>query len=134
MFQLSFALLNLTNATMQLAAVSPRFRTDVKAKIAPLVQRLYGFETDEARGSRCRNMDRARDLKKDAAFINGERENGLPYHHAIIQQAVNLVWFDDGRRSDGVMFANELFPLPYEAIALVLTVVRSFHVVYPSQS
>src|SRR5579863_536907 len=95
MFQSNFALLNLTHATMQLAAIGPRFRADVKAKLTPLVQRLYGFESDEAPGSRDRNMDRARDLKKDAAFINGERENGLPYHHAIIQQAINVVWFDD---------------------------------------
>jgi Domain of unknown function (DUF6532) len=120
--------------TSQLAVVGPRFRADVKAKIAPLVQRLYGFETDEAPGGQDRNMGRARDLKKDAAFINGGRENGLPYHHLIIQQAINVVWFDDGRRSDGVMFANELFPLPYEAIALVLAVVRRFHVIHPSQS
>jgi hypothetical protein len=105
----------------------------VKAKITPLVQRLYGFEINEAPGSQYRNMDRARDLKKDSAFINGERENGLPYHHLIIQQAINVVWFDDGRRSDGVMFANELFPLPYEAIALVLAVLRRFHVIYPSR-
>jgi hypothetical protein len=119
---------------MQLAAVGPRFRADAKAKIAPLVQRSYEFEMKEAPGSQYRNMDRARDLKKDTAFINGEGENGLPYHHPIIQQAINVVWFDDGRRSDGVMFANELYPLPYEAMALVLTVVRRFIVIHSSQS
>ena len=118
--------MKLPNAALQLAAVGPRFRVDLKAKITPLVQRLYGFETDEVPGGQYRNMDRARDLKQDTAFINGEGKNGLPYHHPIIQQAINVVWFDDGRRSDGVMFSSELFPLPYEAIALVLTVVRRF--------
>ncbi len=118
---------------MQLAAIASRFRTDVKMKITPLVQKLYGFETGEASGNQYRNMDRARDLKKDTAFINGEGENGLPYHHPIIQQAINIIWFNDGRRSEGIMFSNELCPLPYETIALVLAAVRRFHLIYPKK-
>jgi len=78
-------------------------------------------------------MDRARDLKKDTAFIYGEGPNGLPYHHPVIQQAIDAIWFNDGRRSEGAMFTNELYPLPYEAIALVLAAVRSFHALYPKQ-
>ena len=79
-------------------------------------------------------MDRARDLKKDTAFIYRKGENGLPYHHPVIQQAINAIWFNDGRRSEGVLFTNEFYPLPYEAIALVLAAVRSFHAMYPKQS
>lgn len=118
---------------MQLAAVAPRFRADVKGKITPLVQTSYGFEADKTPGSQYRNMDLARDLKKDTAFINAKGENGLPYHHPVIQQAINAIWFNDGRRSEGVMFTNELYPLPYEAIALVLAAVRSFHTICPKQ-
>ena len=102
-------------------------------KITPLVQKLYGFETGEASGNQYRNMDRARDLKKDTAFINGEGENGLPYHHPVIQQAINIIWFNDGRRSEGIMFSNELCPLPYETIALVLAAVRRFRLIYPEK-
>ena len=119
---------------MQLAALAPRFRADVKGKIAPLVQTSYGFETDKTSGSQYRNMDRARDLKKDTSFIYRKGENGLPYHHPVIQQAINAIWFNDGRRSEGVLFTNEFSPLPYEAIALVLAAVRSFHAIYPKQS
>jgi len=114
---------------MQLAALAPRFRADVKGKIAPLVQTSYGFETDKTSGSQYRNMDRARDLKKDTSFIYRKGENGLPYHHPVIQQAINAIWFNDGRRSEGVLFTNEFSPLPYEAIALVLAAVRSFHAI-----
>jgi hypothetical protein len=113
--------LDLPDATTQLETVGSRFRVDVKAKVTPLVERHYGFDTDEASGSLTRNAERARDLKRDRAFVNGE--NGLPYRHPIIQQAINVIWFSD-RRSEGVMFPNEFNPIPYEAIALVLAVVR----------
>ena len=105
----------------------------MKGKITPLVQTAYGFETDKTSGSQYRNMDRARDLKKDTAFIYRKGENGLPYNHPVIQQAINAIWFNDGRRSEGVLFTNEFYPLPYEAIALVLAAVRSFHAIYPKQ-
>ena len=93
----------------------------MKAKITPLVERFYEFETGSAAESLKRNTDRARDLKTNLAFINGE--NGLPYRHPIIQQAINVIWFGE-RRSEGIMFPNEFYPIPYEAIALILTVVR----------
>lgn len=116
---------------MQLAAVAPQFRADVKRKITPLVQTSYGFEADKTSEAQYRNMDRVRDLKKDKAFVYGDGPNGLPYHHPVLQQAINAIWFNDGRRSEGAMFADELYPLPYEAIALVLAAVRSFHALYP---
>ena len=64
-------------------------------------------------------------MKTDAAFSKGDEENALPYQNRIIQQAINIVWFND-RSSDGVVFPNLFNPMPYEAIALVLTVVRRF--------
>lgn len=109
---------------MQLAAVGPRFRGDVKAKIMPLVEKSFGFETDKAAESQNRNMERAQDLKRDRAFIDGE--NGLPCQHPTIQQAINAIWFNN-RRCEGVMFPHEFCPMPYEAMALVLTVVRNLY-------
>jgi Domain of unknown function (DUF6532) len=70
-----------------------------------------------------RNMERVRNLKRNTAFIDDE--NGLPYRHPIIQQAINSIWFRD-RRSEGAMFSEHIYPMSYEAIALVLAVVRSF--------
>ncbi|KAH9970472.1 hypothetical protein BJV74DRAFT_867052 [Russula compacta] len=109
------------NLPARLAAVGPRFRGDVKTRITPLIKKLYGFETDKAGESQNRNMERARDLKRDRAFIDGE--NGLPCRHPIIQQAINAIWFDN-RRCEGVMFPHEFCPMPYEATALVLTVIE----------
>jgi len=59
---------------MQLAAIAPRFRADVTRNIAPLVLTTYGYEADKTSGNQCRNIDRARDLKKDTAFINERRK------------------------------------------------------------
>ena len=108
----------------QLAVVGPQFRAAVKGKIAPLVERCYGFETSKAPKSLSHNIELARALKTDGEFTKGE-ENELPYHHRIIQQAIDVVWFND-RSSDGVVFSNLFNPMPYEAIALVLAVVRRF--------
>jgi hypothetical protein len=103
--------------------VGPQFRAAVKGKVAPLVERYYGFETSKAPKSLSHNIELARALKTDGAFSRGDEENQLPYHHRIIQQAINVVWFND-RSSDGIVFSNLFNPMPYEAIALVLAVVR----------
>ena len=109
----------------QLAGAGPRFHSAVKEKMTPLVERYYGFETSKAPKSLSRNIELARALKADAAFSKGDDEQALPYRNRIIQQAINIVWFND-RASDGVVFPNYFNPMPYEAIALVLTVVRCF--------
>ena len=97
--------------------------TDVKAKVSPLVAKFYGFETGEAATILNQNMERARNLKTDTTFIDGD--HGFPYRHPIIQQCINVIWFGD-RCGEGVMFTNEFNPMPYEAVALVLTAVRTF--------
>jgi hypothetical protein len=60
-------------------------------------------------------------LKINAAFSNDDE--GHPYRHLIIQKAINVIWFSD-RSSDGIVFSDVFDPMPYEVIALVLTVVR----------
>ncbi|KAI9451009.1 hypothetical protein BJY52DRAFT_1215270 [Lactarius psammicola] len=105
----------------RLAAVELRFLTNVKAKVTPLVTKFYELETGEAAEVLKQNTERARDLKTDTTFINGE--HGIPYRHPIIQQCINVIWFGD-RRGEGVRFPNEFYPMPYEAVALVLTAIE----------
>lgn len=117
----------------QLASVGPRFHAAIKEKITPLVERYYGFQTSKAAESLSHNIDLAQALKTDAAFSNGDDGQALPYRHRIIQQAINIIWFND-RSSDGVVFSNVFNPMPYEAISLVLAVVRHLSVVMASNS
>jgi Domain of unknown function (DUF6532) len=107
----------------QLASIGPRFYATAKEKITPLVERYYGFQTSKAAESLGHNIELAKALKTDAAFSNGDEEHALPYRHRIIQQGINIIWFND-RSSDGVVFSNVFNPMPYEAIALMLAVVR----------
>ena len=91
----------------------------------PLVERYYGFETSKSPESLSHNIELVRALKTDGAFSKGDEEHGLPYRHRIIQQAINIIWFND-RSSDGVVFPNYFNPMWYEVIAVVLTAARSF--------
>jgi hypothetical protein len=95
----------------------------MKKKATLLVERYYGFETSKAQESLNDNITNVQNLKTDSAFINNDRGQRFPYRHPVIQKAVNIIWFDD-RSSDGVTFYNHFNPMPYEAIALVLTVVK----------
>jgi hypothetical protein len=95
----------------------------VKKKVMPLVERFYGFETSKAQDSLNDNITNVQNLKTNSAFINDDRGQRLPYRHPVIQKAVNIIWFND-RSSDGIAFYNNFNPMPYEAIALVLAVVR----------
>jgi hypothetical protein len=47
----------------------------------------------------------------------------LPYQHPIIQKAINMTWFQD-KDDDGIVFHEHFTPIPIQAIALALTVVR----------
>jgi len=107
----------------RLASIGLRFHAAVKEKITPLVERYYGFDTSKAAESLSHNIELARALKKDAAFTYGDEEHTLPYRHRVIQQAINVIWFND-RSSDGVVFSNVFNPMPYEAIALVLALIE----------
>jgi len=46
------------------------------------------------------------------------------YHHPIIQQAVNDVWFSN-KKDDGVKYPDIYKPFPKVALALILTAVCS---------
>ena len=46
-----------------------------------------------------------------------------PYRHPIIQKAINLMWFQS-KDGDGIVFFEHFTPIPIQAIALALTVVR----------
>jgi hypothetical protein len=46
-----------------------------------------------------------------------------PYRHPIIQEAINMTWFQN-KDGDGIVFYEYFKPIPVQAIALALTVVR----------
>jgi hypothetical protein len=119
----------------------------MKMMIKSVVESSYEFDTSRAPDSISRNTGRAQALLANTTFIyrvrliaphlqpTEHRHNGsqdfnsggrprYPYRHPIIQKVVNITWFQN-EDDIGVIFHDYFAPIPFEAIALVLTVVRS---------
>ena len=135
---------------LQITKRTSQVHGELKTKIRPLVESLYGFENTKA--AVARNRERAENLKDDYAFVYKVCSfsltsrvqlpyNGLPfqepalgeisrelrkgmYQHPIIQKAINTMWFAN-KHDEGVSFYGYFNPVPIEALAFVLTAVCS---------
>jgi Domain of unknown function (DUF6532) len=118
----------------------------MKAKIKHQVDMIYGFDTSHAPDRISRNAVLAQALLADLTFIyhvcpiaspstppsyhHLRQETNIggtprhPYRHPAIQKAINMMWFQS-KDDDGIVFHEYFTPIPIQAIALVLTVVRS---------
>ena len=54
--------------------------------------------------------------------LNGDGPRKGMYNHPIIQRAINTMWFQN-KRDEGVLFTEMFKPIPFQAIAFVLTAV-----------
>lgn len=133
------------HANMQFVIASMTLIAAMKTKITHPVESLYGFNTSRAPESISKNAELAQGLLTDMTFIyrvrpiaitidsllspvhvqefniGGTRQH--PYRHPIIQKAINLMWFQS-KDGDGIVFYELFMPIPIQAIALALTVVR----------
>ncbi|KAH9970810.1 hypothetical protein BJV74DRAFT_255904 [Russula compacta] len=100
---------------------------DMKMRIMHAVMTSYGFNTSQAAHSISSNITCAQALLAKTTFIyrelNLDGTSHFPYRHPVIQKAVNLTWFQN-KDSDGILFYRHFTPIPVEAMALILTVVR----------
>ena len=137
-----------TSFTLQITKRTSQVRGELKTKVRPLVESLYGFEN--AKSSITRNRERAENLKDDYAFVykvcgfalspctlppyciacfqkpalgevSRELRKGM-YQHPIIQKAINAMWFAN-KHDEGVRFFSYFNPVTIEALAFVLTAV-----------
>ncbi|KII82960.1 hypothetical protein PLICRDRAFT_180857 [Plicaturopsis crispa FD-325 SS-3] len=105
-------------------------RGELKAKVRPLVETIYGFESDDRRKAVERNRTLVLDLKEESAFVFRKRaaadselaHSGL-YENKIIQKAINVMWFKN-RQDIGVSFPEVFAPFPTVGIALVLAAIE----------
>ncbi|KAF8506729.1 hypothetical protein F5888DRAFT_1644820, partial [Russula emetica] len=102
------------------------FLTDVKTKIKHVVEFSYEFDTSKAPNSISRNVHRAQALLAKSTFIYREFNFGerprYPYRHPIIQKVINVTWFEN-QDDIGIVFHEYFAPIPFEVIALALTVI-----------
>ncbi|KAI9509443.1 hypothetical protein F5148DRAFT_1187393 [Russula earlei] len=100
---------------------------EIRAKIMPDVKNMYGFDTSQTPDTISRNARDAQALLTEMTSIYHEPDIGgrprHPYRHPIIQQAINITWFQD-KDSDGIVFSKHFSPIPIEAIALALAVIQ----------
>jgi len=106
---------------------SMKLFTEMKTNIKHAVDTSYEFDTSRAPESIGRNASHAQALLDNAAFIYQDFNSGkrprYPYRHSIIQKSVNNTWFRN-KHDIGIVFHEYFKPIPFEAIALVLTVIE----------
>ncbi|KAI6026904.1 hypothetical protein BKA83DRAFT_109251 [Pisolithus microcarpus] len=100
-----------------------QIRGQLKTKLRPLVEAVYGFHSSQSKSAIKKNRALAEELKEgmNFAFKVGFRYGRCGFLKApLIQKIVNMMWFAN-KHDDGVMFPNHFKPFPHPALALVLT-------------
>ncbi|KAJ6559537.1 hypothetical protein B0H19DRAFT_103578 [Mycena capillaripes] len=116
----------LTPAVAKLVANrGSQLRGELKTKIRPLTDTMYGFKSGQNKKTIAFNRKLAEDLKEGStfAFKNIENKTGL-YKHPILQSAVSAMWFAN-RRDEGPKRPEFFSPMPIRALALVLAAVEN---------
>ncbi|KAN0116042.1 hypothetical protein V8E52_006348 [Russula decolorans] len=106
---------------------SMKLFNDMKTKIKSAVESSYEFDSSRDSQSISHNASRAQALLAETTFIYQEFNFGgrprYPYRHPIVQKVVNKTWFED-EDDVGIIFYDYFAPIPFEAIALVLTMIE----------
>ncbi|KAI0260376.1 hypothetical protein BC834DRAFT_973515 [Gloeopeniophorella convolvens] len=117
-------------ASIRLAAMAPEppivqlitsraaeLRGELRNKMIPIIQSAYGFRSGQDRKSLKHN----RKLIDELGYVPGP---GFifkgPYRHPAIQKGINMMWFMN-RRDEGILYSMYFNPMPYPAIAFILT-------------
>jgi len=108
-----------------IASRGSQLRGELKTKIRPLIDTMYGFKSGQNRKTIAFNRKLAEDLKEGSAFAFKDVENkkGL-YKHPIFQSTVNAMWFAN-RRDEGPRHSELFNPLPIRALGVVLAAVEN---------
>ncbi|KAJ7804838.1 hypothetical protein B0H14DRAFT_1610777 [Mycena olivaceomarginata] len=108
-----------------IASRGPQCRGELKTKVRPLTEIMYGFKSGHNKKDISFNRTHAENLKEGASFAFKDPENkkGL-FKHPILQKACNAMWFAN-RRDEGPTHPEIFNPLPEEALAALLTVTEN---------
>ncbi|KAJ7080851.1 hypothetical protein C8R44DRAFT_895243 [Mycena epipterygia] len=103
----------------------PQLRGELKTKVKPIVNLVYGFKTGQNKKTIAFNRKLAEDLKEGSAFAfrNVKEKKGL-YKNPIFQMVFNAMWFAN-RKDEGVTHPELFNPAPVPAFALTLAAVEN---------
>ncbi|KAI6010450.1 hypothetical protein EDC04DRAFT_2905898 [Pisolithus marmoratus] len=97
--------------------------SQLKTKLWPLVEAMYGFYSSQSKSTIKKNCTLAEELKEGMNFAfkhMAAQEDG--WHGflkaPLIQKIINMMWFAN-KHDDGVMFPDCFKPFPHPALALI---------------
>ncbi|KAG1887206.1 hypothetical protein F4604DRAFT_1570919, partial [Suillus subluteus] len=95
--------------------------SEVKGKVRPLVENIYGFESTNQESIKYRNRKLARQLKDKfgMCYWNNVPHSGL-FRSRLNQQAANLLRYRN-KKDEGIVFEKYFLLFPIPALALVYT-------------
>ncbi|KAJ6533436.1 hypothetical protein DFH09DRAFT_1092479 [Mycena vulgaris] len=102
-----------------------QLRGELKTKIKPLVDLVYGFKSGQNKKTIAFNRKLAEELKEGSAFAfkHVKEKTGL-YKNRIFQMVINAMWFAN-RRDEGPSHPEIFDPFPVEGLGLVLSAVEN---------
>jgi hypothetical protein len=115
------------HSDFQIQCDNMKLLADMKTKIKHTVDSSYEFDTSRAPDSISRNVRRAQALLAETTFIyrdlNFRERPRHPYRNSIIQRIINITWFQN-QDDIGIVFHEYFNPIPFEVIALAVTVIE----------
>ncbi|KAG1766093.1 hypothetical protein EDD22DRAFT_774448 [Suillus occidentalis] len=93
---------------------------EVKAKLRPLVESVYGFECSTRESARSRNCRLVQRLKHKFSLCYRNVPRSSIFRAKLTQKAANAVWFRN-KKDKGIVFASYFTPFPIPAMALLYT-------------
>ncbi|KAG1788446.1 uncharacterized protein HD556DRAFT_1312036 [Suillus plorans] len=101
--------------------------SEVKAKLRPLVESIYGFNCSTRESVKAKNRRLVCDLKDKFGLCYcdlGDRKSKTPrsglFRMRLNQKGANLIWYQN-KREEGIMFDKYFSPFPIPALALLYT-------------
>ncbi|KAJ6478334.1 hypothetical protein C8R45DRAFT_792777, partial [Mycena sanguinolenta] len=111
-----------------IASRGSQLRGELKTKVRPLMDTMYGFKSGQNKKTIAFNRKLAKDLKEESTFAfkvsqDIENKKGL-YKKPIIQSVFNAMWFANSK-DEGPRHPELFSPIPLRALALVLTAIEN---------
>ncbi|KAI6016278.1 hypothetical protein PISMIDRAFT_77965, partial [Pisolithus microcarpus 441] len=104
---------------LQVTSRGSQVHSQLKSKLRPLVEAMFGFHSSQSKSVIKKNWTLAEGLKEGTNFAFKEDGRRGFLKAPIIQKIVNTMWFAN-KHDDGVQFHNHFKPFPYPVLALVL--------------
>ncbi|KAI5999518.1 hypothetical protein EDD15DRAFT_2362759 [Pisolithus albus] len=120
--------INMTRTPELVTIRGSQVQGQLKTKLCPLVEAVYGFYSSQSKSALKKNRALAEDLKEGMNFafkhMAAQEDGRCGFLKApLIQKIINMMWFAN-KHDDGVSFADHFNPFPYPALALVLTAIE----------